>query len=325
MTDLAGRLREEILARGPMPFADFMQRCLYDAEDGYYPVHAAVGAKPTDDFVTGPTLGPLLGLVLARWVERQWAALGRPDVFRLVEVGGGPEPLLGALLGALGEGCKAAARCVFVEVSARFLEVQMRCVDGAVGCKNMAEVGDDVPVILLANEVLDAFAVEQYRQEGEAVFARHVGVEGERFTDVWAPCEGVMFDEDGVWEESPAREAWVEEVMGLLARARGAAVMLDYGYEEGHGDSVQGMRGQAFAEVLGDVGRVDLTAHVDFGALVARWGGRLADMGPWLMKQGLLEVAEPLVGTPEGAAALHRLVHPARMGRLFKVWEVTHA
>ncbi len=55
---LLTRLREEIAAHGPMPFAQYMERCLYAPGLGYYSAGKTKFGE-AGDFVTAPELGEL--------------------------------------------------------------------------------------------------------------------------------------------------------------------------------------------------------------------------------------------------------------------------
>jgi SAM-dependent MidA family methyltransferase len=95
-------IRDEILARGPMTFARFMELALAEPELGYY---AQPAARPTreGDFLTAPELHPVFGRVLARQVDDCWRLLGSPDPFTIREYGAGS----GALAAAIVDGLRA--------------------------------------------------------------------------------------------------------------------------------------------------------------------------------------------------------------------------
>jgi len=95
-------VRGEILARGPMTFARFMELALAEPALGYY---AQPEARPTreGDFLTAPELHPVFGRALARQVDDCWRLLGRPDPFTIREYGAGS----GALAAAIVDGLRA--------------------------------------------------------------------------------------------------------------------------------------------------------------------------------------------------------------------------
>jgi SAM-dependent MidA family methyltransferase len=87
---LPGRLAEA-LQGGPLPFAAYVELALYDPDTGFYagPGRAGRGG----DFLTSPEVGPLFGALIARYLDAEWEALGRPDPFVVLEVGAGPGTL----------------------------------------------------------------------------------------------------------------------------------------------------------------------------------------------------------------------------------------
>ena len=79
---------------------------------------------------------------------------------------------------------------------------------------------------------------------------------------------------DGNWrvldvlEVSPAATAIMSTLAARIAVDGGAALVIDYGYEgPAFGDTLQAVRGHAYADPLAEPGEADLTAHVDFAAL----------------------------------------------------------
>ena len=126
------------------------------------------------------------------------------------------------------------------------------------------------------------------------------------------------------------------EVLNRLAQTistqGGAILAIDYGHERTQtGETLQGVRRHAYADILDAPGEVDLSAHVDFEALtnVARSAGLavqpLATQGQFLTRLGINERARALSAANPGsgsdiAAAKARLVAPEQMGNLFKVF-----
>jgi SAM-dependent MidA family methyltransferase len=174
------------------------------------------------------------------------------------------------------------------------------------------------PLLLVANEFLDALPVRQ-----------HVGAVERR---VIAAAGGLAFDRDGeIVETSPARDAAVGAVATCVTAKGGAAIFIDYGYERSApGDTLQAVRRHGYAPILASPGEQDLTAHVDFEALgnVARHAGAavtpIVSQGEWLIRLGIEARAQSLArANPKRAAdvraALERLTGREQMGELFKV------
>ena len=121
--------------------------------------------------------------------------------------------------------------------------------------------------------------------------------------------------------------------LGKTISAQGGALLaIDYGYARTQtGETLQGVRRHAFADVLDTPGETDLSAHVDFEALgnVAHNAGLavhpLLTQGQFLTRLGIAERAKALSAANPGSAAdiadaRKRLTAPDQMGDLFKAF-----
>jgi SAM-dependent MidA family methyltransferase len=128
-------------------------------------------------------------------------------------------------------------------------------------------------------------------------------------------------------EFSPAAADVAETLEGLIARAGGAALFIDYG-GDGIGDTLQAVRGHEREGALEHPGEADLTARVDFDAFLAA-AGEIPTFGPvsqarFLRTLGLeLRAARLAAANPEEAPRIarqvQRLISSTAMGELFQV------
>ena len=84
-TDLAERIAERIRREGPIPFDRFVDAALYDEDGGFYARGGGAG-RAGRDFVTSPEVGVLFGALVARYLDRAWTELSRPDPFVVVDL-----------------------------------------------------------------------------------------------------------------------------------------------------------------------------------------------------------------------------------------------
>ena len=205
----------------------------------------------------------------------------------------------------------------FVETSPILRKCQEQAVPNVQFHDSVGELPDR-PMLLIANEFLDALPVRQFIGGTERCIVNSSG--------------GFAFDGDGeITEDFPSRDEVVTSIAKHVVEAPGVAIIIDYGHStRGSGDTLQAVYDHQFADVLDRPGEQDLTAHVDFeliseisnreGALVTP----VLTQGEWLVRLGIGIRAEALSNAnPERAAeikdALIRLVGPNQMGRLFKV------
>ncbi len=313
-----------------MPFQAFMDEALY-GEGGYYSSgEPRIGRE--GDYVTGSSLSPLFGRATARLLEGLDAALGGPAA--LLEAGCGS----GAHLAAVAAATSSGRRLVGWDRVERSLPA------GAEGVADLAAIPRrSVVGLVMSYELFDALPVHRFVR----------GADG-GLGELW-----VELDPEGhfAWREGPlshghlparvrldASDLEVGQIADLapdwialykqLARrlGRGLLVTCDYGYERRRLLDPRVRRQGTLAcyraqrvhrDPFLDVGRQDLTAHVDFTALVEAGESEgletvaFTRQALWLAACGLFEeLAEAELPTRLEAAAL---LDPEGMGHDLRV------
>jgi SAM-dependent MidA family methyltransferase len=198
----------------------------------------------------------------------------------------------------------------------------------------------DGPLLLVANELFDALPIRQLEKAAGHWHERVVGLdESGGLTFGLGPkvaepplSPAVLNAPDGALAEfCPAGLDLAKSISRRVVTQGGAALIIDYGYEKSAaGDSLQALKAHKQHPVLSQPGHADITAHVDFQALVEAAAGLAKAHGPvpqgrFLASLGIEERARMLMAnaTPEQAAELargaRRLIDPGEMGTLFKV------
>lgn len=331
MTPLGDKLAARIAADGPIPVAAWMDACLADPEHGYYLTRMPFGRA--GDFTTAPEISQIFGELLGLWAAAAWDAAGRPSPCLLVEIGPGRGSLMRDALRAIGQALpafRAAARVVLIETSPRLRAVQAETLGdpGIIWAEGLDGL-PDLPLFLLANELLDALPTRQFLRTAAGWVERAVGWDGGRFFFTTRPCADppkLAAAPGALLETAPARVALIESITKRLGG--GAALLIDYGHARGlhPGDSLQAVRGHRFADPLTDPGEADLTTHVDFVSLAAAvpdhaWGP--IPQRRLLLRLGAVARAQRLARGKDPAtiagieSALARLIAADGMGSLF--------
>lgn len=321
-----------ISAEGPLPLA----RAMALAAEHYYATHEPFGTA--GDFVTAPEISQMFGELVGLWLVDLWQRGGAPDPFLLVELGPGRGTLMADALRAAGKaapGFVAAARLHLVERSSRLRAQQAARLPQATWHDRLDEVPAGRPLLLVANEFLDALPLTQLERTDEGWALRRVGADGWDLALAANPAlvpEAVRGAPPGsVYERSFAAESLAAQVARRVATDGGGALFIDYGYRgPALGDTLQAIRGGAFAEAVTTLGEADISAHVDFGAVAAAAVPHAAVFGP--AAQGLFLEALGIGARAEAlkrlasleqrgaiSAAAARLVSAGAMGRLFQV------
>jgi SAM-dependent MidA family methyltransferase len=301
----------------------------------YYAAH-----DPFADFTTSPEISQMFGEILCVWAIATWHRLSRPAPFLLAEAGPGRGTLMADIIRTAEKAApdfRAAAQVHFIETSPTLRAHQASAVPDATWHDNPDTLPAG-PMILLANEFLDALPIRQFvcRPSGwtERYVADGAWVE-EPLTDssIVPPRPGLH---DGAMVEinEPAR-AFVADIASRIVRQPGAALFIDYGpAASAAGDSFQAIARRRMSNPLAEPGHADLTAHVDFADLAiqanrvgAQTHGPLAQSA-FLGRWGLFDRAGALAALrPDHAASIqqaaHRLTDPSQMGMLFKVLALT--
>jgi NADH dehydrogenase [ubiquinone] 1 alpha subcomplex assembly factor 7 len=296
---------------------------------------------PYRDFTTSPEISQVFGEILGLWAAVTWDLIGRPNPVMLVEAGPGRGTLLADAFRAITRvvpDFRAALRLHLIETSPRLRAIQAEHLPGAIWHDGLDAL-PEAPLLLLANEFLDALPIRQFVRRGAEWAERFV--EDGCFVECGAPSPTLThFAEEGagtVVEISEAAQHFGQTLGTRLTTRPGAALFLDYGPRHGApNDSLQALREGGPADPLAEPGTADLTAHVDFAAFAAAArGAGAATYGPlpqgvFLARLGLFQRTDRLARgqTPVRAAALidaaRRLAEPSRMGRLFKALAVCH-
>ncbi|MGI4731821.1 MAG: class I SAM-dependent methyltransferase [Janthinobacterium lividum] len=326
---LADRLARAITLAGPTSVAQFMAA----ANTHYYATRDPLGAA--GDFTTSPEISQMFGELIGLWCADLWDRAGRPDV-AWVELG----PGRGTLATDASRAMAAAGLTPpihLVETSPVLRAAQGERVADATWHDAVDTLPTDRPLIVVANEFLDALPIRQLVRRAGRWHERMVACQGTLFLPIAGGAvpdaiipEPLRAAPDGsIIETSPASVGVARALADRLARQGGAVLLVDYGYEgPAVGDTLQAVRGHAYANPFEEPGERDLTAHVDFATIAAAAQSQglhafgTVGQGAFLQALGIDARAAALArahpdAAQDVAAARERLV--GAMGELFRV------
>jgi len=360
---LAELIRAEIEQCGPIPFRRFMELALYHPEFGYYATgRNRVGKE--GDFLTNVSVGSLFGRLLAHEFVRAWEELGRPDPFDLVEIGANQGQLFADIAQALSEidpELHRITRYRIVEPFAKLRAIQQerlsqppdprpqtqdpRPKTPVEWVSNLQELADEsVTGVIWSNELFDALPVhrvqkfphgwaEVYVSHGDEGFGWTVGRATYDPADVPAGFPSWSDLPDGYTTELwPHAEFWAGELARVLRRGR--VVTIDYGFTAAELYALHRKAGtlQAYHQhkrsnqLLARAGEQDITAHVNFTALIE--SGKKAGLSEksfTTQERFLMEALKRMPPDDLGRWSasekkqFNTLVHPDFLGHVFKV------
>jgi SAM-dependent MidA family methyltransferase len=346
-------IAEEIKAKGPLPFARFMEHCLYHPQYGYYA--SGRGRRGREgDYYTSPTVHPIFGALMGRQLAQMWRTLGA-GAFEIVEMGGGEGYLCLDILNYLQQEEPQFYDFLLyrmVERSPVVIERQRRLLashKARVAWHPPEEMANqEIQGCFLSNELVDSFPVHRVVMKAGALQEVYVDLDKGGFKEVQADPStpelvryfrrlGITLAEGQQAEVNLEAVRWVQRVAQGLTR--GFIITIDYGYPAEELYSPLRPAGTFLCyqghRVLSDpyalLGLQDMTSHVDFTSLIMwgeEYGLKLTGLVPqyrFLLALGILEqLAQLGNGKGEEEALNERLtiknlILPGGMGETFKV------
>jgi SAM-dependent MidA family methyltransferase len=341
-----------------LTFAEYMDLVLYHPQHGYYSSGTAkIGSK--GDFFTSASLGCDFGELAAEQFFEMWEVMGKPEAFTILEMGAGTGALAADILQYLAEHHSdffAVLNYTIIEQSPALIKRQKAELNdclGSLSClawQSWEEIPDGAIIgCLFSNELIDALPVhlvtldasklqEIYVTFSQGEIAEVIGEISNSKIAEYFELIGINFPSpaypDGYRTEvNLATLNWLETVTKKLKR--GYLLTIDYGYPAAkyyHPQRHQGTlqcyyQHRHHNNPYLNLGRQDITAHVNFTAL-ERYGEKLGldvlgftQQGIFLMALGLGDRLSDLSSGKynfqqilQRRDALHQLINPGGLG-----------
>jgi len=340
-------------AGGRVTFAEYMRLALAHPAYGYYAAGRGAPGRAGADFLTAPETSPFFGRCLAVQVAECWRLLGEPETFAVWEPGAGAGTLARTALDALATDAPGAYAACAWWLDDLANPALARAHDALSAHEAAGHVRWGTPPvgftgIVLTNEFADALPVHRVCMTADGLREQYVGWDdmGGRFRDAWDTpstpalashfaAEGVTLAAGQIAEVSLAASAWMAAVAARLGQ--GYVLTIDYGdeaaalYRPGrfpNGSLICYRAHTANREPFAHVGEQDMTAHVDFTALMRAGAAAglttlgLTTQAALLASLGLGEMLYRETQTATSAPtyimqrnAAVRLIEPGAMGR----------
>lgn len=299
---IARQLTESFQRR--LTFAEYMDLALYHPQHGYYATNATIIGE-RGDFFTSPHLGADFGELLAEQFVQMWDVMQRPTPFTLVEMGAGQGLLAVDILRYIQRRYPEFLRSleyIIVERAAALIAEQQRHFNAS----DVSDVSlrwcslDDMPPrsvtgCFFSNELVDAFPVHQITLKSgqlQEIYVTLVEDENDTvqfgevcgelstpqlvdyFKLVAIQLDAATYPDRYRTEVNLAALEWMQNVADRLQR--GYVLTIDYGYTSDRYYSPNRPQGtlQCYYQHTHHsnpyihIGQQDITAHVDFTALM---------------------------------------------------------
>lgn len=305
-------------------FNEFMRLALYDQQSGYYTTaRDQIGVH--GDFFTSSQVHDVFGGLIAEGFANVWNLLGQPPVFTIVELGPGMGDFADSAISALRHrhtDCFSCLQYVCCEISPSLVEKQRillaKFSDRIRWIASLEELTEPVRGIFFSNEFFDSLPVHVVRERSGGLVEVYVTREANgrlaflegnlstaRLSEYWGRF-GRPLGESQLAEINLAAIDWMGWIASRLDSGR--VVTIDYGDladrlytpDRSSGTLRCFTQHHITDEPLKQVGRQDLTASVNFSAII-EYGRDLGlqtvsyeTQSDYLIRMGLLERAAEL-------------------------------
>ncbi|MDX2049628.1 MAG: SAM-dependent methyltransferase [Rickettsiaceae bacterium] len=332
---------------------DFMKKALIGSSNAYYKSRNPFDKK-SGDFITSPEISQMFGEIVAVWVYNRWLFMGTPKSLSLVELGAGSGILMRDILRVLSKTeIFHGLKIYILEINPVLVAIQQNelkdYLNNIVWISNAQEFPEDHS-IYIANEFFDSLPTKQYiKQDGlwhERVITLNDGdlffgtiQVDPRFSKRLS--EKYKNTKDGsIVEISQETIRYFTKMIRNMSRFKSCGLVIDYGYyikplkrkEHEFKDSLQAVKSHKYCPVFDDIGRADITTHVDFFLLrecshFYDINSKIWSQRDFLLKHGMeIRLKDLAKKNPEYKDVLEnqfsRLTDKGSMGGLFKVLEV---
>jgi len=335
------------LAKRPLSFAEFMQEALYAPGLGYYQVGTHKLGQG-GDFTTAPEISPFFGSCLAIQCAE---ILNNTSGKNILEFGAGTGKLAADILQQLKKLKQLPHRYFILEISPDLQQRQLTYFQQEHPellqyIEWITELPCTFSGAMLANEVIDAMPVNIFHWDGKTLNEQYINRENDRF--VWqlgtasaevrnAFIKIVNSVDIAQWQLPYQSEVnlyipgWINSLNASLQD--GAILLIDYGFTRQsyyHAERKQGTlmchyQHQAHTNPLILLGLQDITAHVDFTAVIetASHVGLTLEgfvtQANFLLNTNLTDLMSSQPLSLNEKTAIKRLIMPNEMGEKFKV------
>ena len=325
-----------------LPIDGFFRNVLYDKKFGYYSSKIPFGEK--GDFITSPKISNIFSEMIAIWFVACWESFGKPKNFNIVELGPGDGTLTKTLLETFKRfpDFNSIKKLFLYEESEYLKKIQKKKVDGDVEWVNNFKKIKKGPVVFFGNEFFDAIPIKQFKKDKNSFTEKNYTLDkNHKIKQIFKKASAsnvkilksyktlrklkfIEFPKLGFEE--------LEKIVKKINKLKGCILLIDYGYLiPSNQDTLQSVMKHKKNNILNNLGKADITAHVNFSLLKEFFSKNnlkiknLITQKVFLENMGILErakiVSKKMKFTEQSDLyyRLQRLLNPKQMGQLFKV------
>ena len=321
---------------------EFLKIAHQDQDLGYYTTQNPIGKE--GDFITAPEVsqlyGEIIALVLINKIKQK-----KIKKFELIELGPGRGTLMKDVIRIFNKSLDKEINYSvnFVEINKKYRsELENKFPNCSI--HSSLKNPKNIYTIIIANEFFDCLPMCQISSVNDKLFETIIKKDkkGDLVFDKSTARKrivdkiGSQLKKVDFYEYSEETSDMFNEIANIVRNNGGLLLIADYGYiKQANKSSLQSIKDNKFTEVLNNIGKQDITYHVNFNQLMLiakKIGLKNIDIktqSNFLRMNGVNVRAEQLIiSNPKSKDKimdqLSRLIDPDKMGNLFKILEAEY-
>ena len=318
---------------------EFMEVSLHDKDFGYYKCSKPIGSQ--GDFITSPEISQLYGEMVGLWLS-QIIVTNNIVKFNLIELGPGNGTLMTDIVRVIKKVLKdpPSIKIHFLENNIHYIKKLNEQFVNATFHSDIETIPDEFS-IYIANEFFDALPITQLKKIKDKLTKLVIkkDING-KLQQEFIEYENAIKNQDlldidlkdgDIYEYSKQLNNIIQIIADKLKQFGGFIYFADYGYTKlNYKSTLSSMKNNKVTNFLDNIGKQDLTAHVNFqniNKILIDYGfdnSKIVKQSKFLKEIGIELRAEKLIETnpqkeKEILSGLNRLIGLDEMGSLFKI------
>ncbi|MDC2979488.1 SAM-dependent methyltransferase [Pelagibacteraceae bacterium] len=316
----------------------FLKQILFK-DNGYYINKKPIGKK--GDFITAPEISQMFGEIIGIYFYYIWKKKINSK-FNFIELGPGNGTLYNDIMKSLMKfrDFISNADVTFIEINKELIKLQKKKIKNQflinANWQSAINYKSKYPSIIYSNEFFDCFPVRQFLFK-DVWFEKYVSYDNYEkkffFKNKQVKNQKLLsnlkkYKKEKIAEISHQRSEYFEKICKFIKKNGGIFFTIDYGYfEKNTNFTLQAIHNHNYSHVLENLGKADITSHVDFEELIKIAKSNKLEIDEatsqrdFLIKYGILERAKVLSKLDDPQLInndLERLINKKQMGNLFK-------
>ena len=318
---------------------EFMQVSLHDKDFGYYRSSKPIGLQ--GDFITSPEISQLYGEMVGLWLS-QIIVTNNIVKCNLIELGPGNGTLMTDIVRVIRKVLKnqPSIKIHFLENNIHFIKKLREQFNNATFHSDIETIPDEFS-IYIANEFFDSLPITQLKKIKDKLTKLVIKKDSNgKLQQEFIEYENAIKNQDlldidlkdgDIYEYSKQLNNIIQIIADKLKQFGGFIYFADYGYTKlNYKSTLSSMKNNKVTNFLDNIGKQDLTAHVNFqniNKILNDYGfdnSKIVKQSKFLKEIGIELRAEKLIETnpqkeKEILSGLNRLIGLDEMGSLFKI------